>query len=439
MTAPSPLGGGFGPLLANRAFRVMWIGQCFSQVADKLVFILLVEIVGELTSSPRVMSVALALHTAPNVLLGAPAGVLVDRLDKRRVMIATNVARAAFVVLLGLFGHAHVAAAIALAFLVAACAQPFIPAEAAAMPLVVGKPQLLQANSVFATTMIGSIIVAFTFGEPLIQLLGTRLAALAVAAGFLASVGFLWFVRYTQPDVQASAQEPFVVQLRAGFAYIAGDAPIRRTLLLQVALFAMFAAMSVLAIIFAKTVLHTNFSWFLAAAGVGLALGAWLVGQLGDRWDRDVLVATGFAGASAALLALAATGADQKAVAFGIAGAIGVSAALAAVPLQTRLTERVDEGLRGKVFGAQNMALNVATTVPLAAVGFLVEGVGLAPVIAGTGLLMAAAAAGAWWFRGGDQAAHAGRADQATGEVQAGGGDQAGGGYKAQASPSDPP
>ncbi len=408
MTAPAPARGGFGPLLANRSFLVMWIGQCFSQVADKLVFILLVEIVGELSSSPRVMSVALALHTAPNVLLGAPAGVLVDRLDKRRVMIATNVLRAGGVVLLGLFGHAHVAIAVGLAFLVAACAQPFIPAEAAAMPLVVEKDDLLAANAVFATTMIGSIIVAFSFGEPLIQALGTRLAALVVGAGFLISVGFLSFMRYSQPDVRQAAASPFLDQLRDGLAYILATPAIRRTLGQQVALFGMFAAMSVLAIIFAKTVLHTNFSWFLAAAGCGMGAGAWLVGHVGTGWNRDAVVTTGFTAAGLALLALAALaalGAEHKAWAFAIAVAIGLSAALAAVPLQTRLQELVDEQRRGKVFGAQNMVLNIATTVPLALAGFLVEGVGIAPVIAVTGLAMLVAAVGAWRGRARGEAA----------------------------------
>jgi MFS family permease len=399
MTAQAPSPGGFGPLLANRSFLVMWIGQCFSQVADKLVFILLVEIVGELSSSPRVMSVALALHTAPNVLLGAPAGVFVDRLDKRAVMIATNVARAGFVVLLGLFGHVHVAVAIGLAFVVASCAQPFIPAEGAAMPLVVAPEHLLQANSVFATTMIASIIVAFTLGEPLVQAVGTQAAAFVVGAGFLVSVGFLWFVRYAREDVHAAEHAPFLKALREGFAFIRDSRPVRRTLGQQVALFAMFAAMSVLAIIFAKTVLKTNFSWFLAAAGAGMGLGAWLVGRLDGKLRRDTIVVAGFTTVGAALFGLAATGASQKGVAFAIAVVIGLASALVAVPLQTRLQELVPEHLRGKVFGAQNMALNVATTAPLAAVGFLVEGLGLAPVITATGLLMVGTAVAAWRAR----------------------------------------
>lgn len=374
----------------------MWVGQCFSQVADKLVFILLVETVGELSTSARVMSIALALHTAPNVLLGAAAGVYVDQLDKRRVMIATNLLRAVFVVALGIFGHTHVAVAIGLAFIIASCAQPFIPAEAAAMPLVVDREDLLSANSVFATTMIASIVVAFSFGEPLVQAVGTRNAAYVVGVGFLLSTVFLWLMHYRHPDVRSESKESFLTQLRAGGRYIAASADIRATITQQAMLFAMFAAMSVIAIIFAKTVLHTNFSWFLATAGVGMGLSAWLVGQFGARWPRTVLVVGGFFGVGAALAGLALTGADQVRVAFAIAFVLGFAAALAAVPLQTQMQELVGEDWRGKVFGTQNMVLNVATTLPLAAVGFLVEGVGLVPVLAAVAGLMAVTGSWAW-------------------------------------------
>lgn len=392
----SPASAGFGPLLANRSFGVMWLGQCFSQVADKLVFILLVELVSELSSSPRVMSVALALHTLPNVLLGVAAGVWVDRLDKRTVMVVSNAARAVLVLALGLFGHTHVAVAIALAFGVASAAQPFIPAEQAAIPLVVPRENLLAANSVFATTLIASIIVAFTLGEPLTQALGTRGAAWVVAGSFAASVALLALVRYSQPAAATPAAEGFWGQLQAGLAYMRDRGGIRRTLALQLAVYAMLAALSVLAIIFAKAVLHTNFSWFLAAAGGGLGAGAWVVGHLGARLSRDALIVTGFVATGAALVALAGLGPANKTIAFGLAGLLGFTSALVAVPLQTRLQELVEEGVRGKVFGVQNMVLNLAATVPLGTIGFVVEGLGVAAVLAGLGATMALIGLGAW-------------------------------------------
>ncbi|MFP5501599.1 MAG: MFS transporter [Candidatus Sericytochromatia bacterium] len=389
--------GGFGPVLRNRSFLVLWLGQVFSQTADKLVFILLVSIVGELSTSSTVMSSSLAIHAAPSVLLGAFAGVLVDRWDKRWVMIVTNVLRAVFVIMLGLWGHQDVALAVALAFLVACAAQPFIPAEGATIPLVVKREHLLQANSLFATTMIGSIIVAFTLGEPLVQWLGPSGASIATGVGFAISVAFLYFVRYNQADQRATPHEPFLDQLKAGFRYIAGSPAIRQTLWQQVALFAMFAAMSVLAIIFAKTELKTNFSWFLAMAGIGMAAGSWVLGHLGHGWNKNTVVVTGFFASAAVLGVLALLGAEWVLVAFGVAGLLGLSSSLVAVPLQTRLQELVSEEQRGKVFGAQNMVLNIATTIPIAVAGFLADGLGLRTVIGLTGLLMAIAGLMTWW------------------------------------------
>ncbi|HEY9723926.1 MAG TPA: MFS transporter [Oscillatoriaceae cyanobacterium] len=388
---------GFGPVLANRSFLVMWLGQVFSQTADKLVFILLVSIVGALSTSPVLMSTALALQASPSVLLGAVAGVLVDRWDKRTAMIITNLLRALLAVALGLWGHLNLALAIALAFLISCCAQPFIPAEAAAMPLVVERDNLLAANSLFATTMIGSIIVAFTLGEPLIQLAGLKDASLLTGIGFAISVVFLYFMRYTQPDTRAGEHEAFLDQLKDGFGYIRETPPIRQTLWQQVALFAMFAAMSVVAILFAKNELHTNFSWFLATAGIGMGLGSWVLGHFGHHWNKNHVIVTGFVGNGLVLGVLAFLGAQYVLPAFGVSLLLGLASSLVAVPLQTRLQELVPEAKRGKVFGAQNMVLNIATTLPIAAVGFVVAAIGLRPVLGVTSALMLVAGALTWY------------------------------------------
>jgi predicted MFS family arabinose efflux permease len=299
------------------------------------------------------------------------------------------------VIALGLFGHQSVALAIGLAFLIACFSQPFIPAEGATIPLVVKREHLLQANSLFATTMIGSVIIAFTLGEPLIQLTNSRVAALVVGGAFLASVVFIYFVRYNQAEQRAD-HGAFWAQLKEGFGYIQRTRVILHTLLQQVALFGMFAAMSVLAIIFAKTELKTNFSWFLATAGVGMALGSWVLGHFGTRWNKNVVVVTGFLLSGVVLATLAILGAGNLVPAFTLALLLGLSSSLVAVPLQTRLQELTPEHLRGKVFGAQNMVLNIATTVPIAAAGFLVEAFGLRAVILSTAALMLIAGVLTW-------------------------------------------
>lgn len=390
---------GFGPLFANRSFLLLWLGQGFSQCADRLVFILLVEAVSHLSDSAQVMSATLALQMAPNVLFGALAGVLADRLDKRHVMVASNLVRAGLVLALGLFGDTHLVVPIAIGFLLTSAAQPFVPAEAAVMPLVVERESLLQANSVSAMTMICSLVVGFALGEPLRQLAGPLGAAGVVGTCFLLAALCVRFVRYRFPAAVAPPHESYWLQLRQGLAYIGSRGGVRRTIALQVAIFSTFASLSVVAIVFAKAVLVTSFSWLLAAGGVGMALGGWLIGRFGGGWSRDLTIATGFIATAAGLVLLAGFGMDSKPVAYALVACLGFTSSVVGVPLQTRLQELVEDGVRGKVFGVQNTVLNVVAIVPLAGIGTVVEHAGVPIVLLGMALVMLAAGSAAWLGR----------------------------------------
>lgn len=382
----------------NRSFVMLWLGQCFSQGADRLVFILLVELVTTLDASPRTLSLALAVTTTPNVLFGALAGVWADRIDKRRVMMASNALRAILVLALGYAGGLHVGLAIGLACLIAVAAQPFVPAEAAAMPAVVEREALMEANAVSALTMIGAIVVAFTVGEPLIKALGTWTAALVVAGAFALSVVWLKRVTFLRP-LEAAPRTRWWLELREGLTHIRQCGGIRRTMAFQVTIFSTFAALSVLAIVFAKQVLQTNFSWLLAAGGLGLGLGAWMIGRWGTRWPRDLTISAGFLATGLALWGLSYTGPGHLALAFGLTFVAGFTASVVGVPLQTRLQERVEDAFRGKVFGVQNTVLNMVAIIPLGGTGFLLEWVGVPTVLLGLAVVMTMAAAAAWWGR----------------------------------------
>ena len=414
MDATPPAAAGFGPLFANRSFLLLWASQGFSQSADRLVFILLVEAVSRLSASGTVMSATLALQMAPNVLFGALAGVLADRLDKRRVMAISNAVRGSLVLALGLFGDAHLAVPIAIGFLLTSAAQPFVPAEAAVMPLVVPRASLLQANSVSAMTMICSLVVGFALGEPLSHVAGPFGAACVVATCYLLAAACVHFVRLTYPATVAPPQESYGLQLRQGLAYIGRRGGVRRTIALQVAIFSTFASLSVVAIIFAKAVLVTSFSWLLAAGGVGMALGGWLIGRFGGGWNRDLTIATGFLATAAGLVLLAGFGMESKPIAYAMVAGLGFTSSVVGVPLQTRLQELVEDGVRGKVFGVQNTVLNVVAIVPLAGVGVVVKRIGVPLVLLGMAVVMVGAGVAAWLGRLGerpDRAAGGGRAN----------------------------
>lgn len=389
---------GTGSIWGNRSFVMLWLGQCFSQGADRLIFILLVELVTRLDPAPRTLSVALAATTVPNVLFGALAGVWADRIDKRHVMMLSNLVRAGLVLALSLIGGGHVVLAIAIACLIAMAAQPFVPAEAGAIPATVERHALMEANAVSALTMVGAVVVAYTVGEPLIHASGTLVGSVVIAAAFGASTLCLAQVKFLHPP-EMRPRTGWWLELKEGLDYIRRRGGVRRTMAFQVIIFSTFAALSVLAILFAKNVLQTNFSWLLASGGVGLGVGAWLIGRWGTRWSQDLSIVTGFAATGAALFGLSGVGPEQTGLAFVLTFVTGFMASVVGVPLQTRLQERVEDALRGKVFGVQNTVLNAVAIIPLAGTGFLLEWCELPTVLRGLSLIMFTTALAAWVAR----------------------------------------
>ena len=145
---------GFKTVLANRDFRLIWSAQVASQLADKfLMFALLILTYSISRASTHGAALFLA-YTFPSVFLSPLAGVYADRHDKKRLMFFTNAIRGGLILLIPLsqlvpyFEHVtwHLFLII---FLFAAVGQIFAPAEAAAIPFIVGSEELMTATSMF--------------------------------------------------------------------------------------------------------------------------------------------------------------------------------------------------------------------------------------------------------------------------------------------------
>ncbi|MEN9248457.1 MAG: hypothetical protein Q6L19_09945, partial [Gloeomargarita sp. GMQP_bins_69] len=123
----------------------------------------------------------------------------------------------------------------------------------------------------------------------------------------------------------------------------------------------------------------SQFGFLLAAAGAGVALGALLLSlwPAVRRWSRWGGLMIG-----AALLGLALT-IRSLTWAFIWYGLLGLGAAWVAIPLQTLLQAETPEAMRGKVFGFQNNAVNIALSLPLAVVGVAAARLGLPMVLVG--------------------------------------------------------
>ena len=105
--ADAPHGPGFGRVLKNRNFLTLWLGQVFSQLADKVYLVLMIAIISAQFDSPSQsisgwVSAVMVASTIPAVLFGAAAGVFVDRWRKQPVLVLSNLLRGGLVLLLPL-------------------------------------------------------------------------------------------------------------------------------------------------------------------------------------------------------------------------------------------------------------------------------------------------------------------------------------------------
>jgi MFS family permease len=418
---------GFIPVLKNRHFLALWSGQVFSQLADKVYLILMIALIasqfqGDQQPISGWVSAVMIAFTIPAVLFGSVAGALVDRWPKQIILVATNLLRGGLVlalpVLLWLsqdwqpflgvpiwFGLV-----LGVTFLVSTLTQFFAPAEQAVIPLIVERRHLLSANSLYTTTIMGSLIIGFAVGEPLLGLadavftrLGAGVGKELVVGGSYAIAGLLLLLLRTgEKENSSQHNSPHVWQdIQDGLHYLGQKPHVRAALIQQVILFSIFAALSVLAVALATIIPEikaSQFGFLLAMGGVGLALGAAIVGNFGHHFNSLIRLSFyGWTGLAVSLVGLSVF-AQQLWPTLLCITLTGFFAALVGVPMQTTLQEETPEDMRGKVFGLQNNAVNIALSLPLALAGVAETFLGLQNVFLGLAALAIAGGSLTWYI-----------------------------------------
>ncbi|HCI82339.1 MAG TPA: hypothetical protein DHW02_21910, partial [Ktedonobacter sp.] len=142
--APKP-GSGFLTLLKKRQFLYLWLAQLISMTvlnASNYALLVLIEVV---TGSTTLVGLAIICFSVPAIIFGAPAGVFVDRMNKRQVLWGSNCLRAiatfVFVISL-LLNHHQLIPVYLLTFLISTIGQFFSPAEGSTIPQLVSEEEL---------------------------------------------------------------------------------------------------------------------------------------------------------------------------------------------------------------------------------------------------------------------------------------------------------
>ncbi|MGD1938132.1 MAG: MFS transporter [Cyanophyceae cyanobacterium] len=406
---------GFWPVLKNRQFLALWAGQIFSQLADKVFLVMAIAIIttrfqqADQPISGWVSSVMIAF-TIPAVLFGSLAGVYVDRWSKKTVLVLTNLVRGLLV--LGIpplllvtadlpgwtigdyYTPVGFGALLGITFAVSTLTQYFAPAEQSTLPMLVKKENLLSANSLYTTTMMGAVIIGFALGEPLLAIangwvepwsgsadLGQELA---VGGSYLLAGLLLILVRTGEKRDEDSQNQPHILEdLKEGLDYLRQTPVVRNAIIQLTILFSIVAALAVIAVRIAELIpvlKASQFGVLMAMGGVGMGIGAAILGQFGDRIPYTRLSFVGSTVVAGGLAALAFNLNTLWGTLICL-GVVGIGCALSGIPMQTTIQNTTPEAMHGKVFGLQNNAINIALSLPLALASLAESWVGLPTVL----------------------------------------------------------
>jgi len=408
-TEPAAINNGFGALLKNRGFMLLWIGQLLSQLADKVFFVLLIALLENYPPLPglaqnSMYSTLMLAFTIPAILFGSAGGIFVDRLPKKLIMVGSDVVRGILTLCLPLLPRQFVILLI-LTFAISTVTQFFAPAEQAAIPLLVKRENLLAANALFTSTMMGALIVGFAIGEPILSLakslMGEEYGQEVVVGGlYILSAALMQPIKFKEPKrprEHRASNHPWA-EFTESLRYLKQNPLILNAMLQLTTLYCVFAALTVLTIRLAEEfgLKEKQFGFFLAAAGVGMLIGAAILGHWGDKFHHKPLPLIGFL--IIALVLGLFTFTHNLLLALGLCAFLGVGAALIGVPMQTLIQQQTPPTMHGKVFGFQNHAVNIALALPLAITGPLTDALGLRTVLVGMSIVVVIVGVWAWKY-----------------------------------------
>lgn len=390
-------------------FRRLFAAQAISDLGDGMTLLALFLLVLDRTGSTAAIALMSILVALPPVTIGLVAGAYADRLDRRRIMVVSDTARAGVVLLMMAAAAAgFLAGVFALACLQAVIGTFFSPARAAMVPRVVPAEGLLAANSISqASRMVAGVagtgitgVIAATTG-------GVLAVFVADAATFLVSVGLVLGVSRAAgvPDAASVAQSRargVGGAVADGLRVIGHSRPLIATLSGIAVVMLGVGAMNVLFVPFLVDELGESPAWAGPVEGaqtVAMIVAGGFVAALAKRLRVSRIMVLGMAGI--AVLTSAMSLAGNVWVVMAILFGIGLAVMPVQAATMTLLQRSTTDGVRGRVSAAFNAAMSTTSIVSMAAAGILADVVGMRTVFLAGGAIAGLGAFVAWvLFRG---------------------------------------
>lgn len=376
-------------------FRAIWAASTASYLGIQVTKFVLPLMATSVTTSPAAVAAVTLSLTVPWLVIGLPAGAIVDRVDRRQVLVVANLVRLTAVALLVL---ALLVGSVSLPLLYACaaalgCAEVFAEtATRVIVPMLVQAEELDGANARLYAGQSTVEIAALPIGGALtaIGFVWSTSAGLICFAGVL-----LWFgaIRGAFRPVREASERRLLAEVAEGIRFLWQNRLLRTIALMAAVINACWSAWAAVFVLYAVApgpmrLSEFSYALMLTAGGLGGLVGTLVTGRLyrrfGQRWGFGINIVV-----NAVMMAATALSASPwliaPAILVGDAG--GPLWGIAWLSLQARL---IPDGLRGRIGSAYRFISYGSMSLGAALGGVIAEGGGLRAVFAGCALLTAA-------------------------------------------------
>lgn len=406
-------------VLRIKPFLFMMLSEFFSQLAFNMQHFVLIFVIYNFTHSNTAVSGMILSFMIPAVLFSVVTGVYVDRWNKKKVLLYTHIIRGTLL-LPFLIPDLHLGLIYALTFLIAVATQFFVPAESSIIPALVPKRLIISANAVFAFGLYSSVIIGYIFSGPVLLWLGKTNTIVFLIALFLISAVFVTAIKFTHKKKEMDAINPspagsrvsVVSEAREIFTFLRKVRKVMHALLMLTIAQAVIFMFAVLAPGYVTTILEAPLESLsvilIAPAGLGLGLGAFILGSIGKRFKHKWISAIGFMVVGIVFVMLpfasrvASYGFIQNLnnylpplihinilhIIVVLAFIIGFAISLVFIPSNATIQIETNEAMRGRMYGLLSSLIGAVSFLPVVLAGGLADLLGVGVVITGVGVLM---------------------------------------------------
>jgi MFS family permease len=278
------------PIMRNADFLRVWAAQAISVLGTEITFIAFPIIAVVIGASPFEIALLTVVGLLPFLVLGLPAGVIVERVARRPVMIAADLTRALVLAMipvaawLGVLGMPQL---LATSLVVGICRLLFDVADTSFLPRIVHRTQLVDANSKLYLTLSSGQIVGPGVAGALIALSSASVAILADVGSYLVSATLLSRVRREEPRRPVLEAVSWRADLAEGLRHVFHHALLRPTTITAGIYNAAEGGIRALIVAFMVTALDLSpavAGLTIAAGAAGFPLGSVVTQALNDRF-----------------------------------------------------------------------------------------------------------------------------------------------------------